>query len=72
MPVPARPQIYIGTAGPFTKRGTYRVRVVLYDGFQPMEAAPGGAHVHSWCVEVALRPAGNSSTQSRSTTLRLV
>ncbi|EFJ52780.1 hypothetical protein VOLCADRAFT_86096 [Volvox carteri f. nagariensis] len=34
-------EVRLFTAGPFQKRGTYRVRAVLYDGYQPMEAAPG-------------------------------
>ncbi|GLI63027.1 hypothetical protein VaNZ11_005887, partial [Volvox africanus] len=34
-------EVRLFMAGPFHKRGTYRVRAVLYDGFQPMEAAPG-------------------------------
>lgn len=40
-------EVRLGAAGPFTKRGVYRVRVVLYDGFQPMEAAPGEREVGS-------------------------
>lgn len=28
------------TAGPFTTRGSYRLRAVLYDGFQPVAAGP--------------------------------
>ena len=31
-------QVFILSAGPFAKRGTYRLRVVLYDGFQPLMA----------------------------------
>lgn len=41
--------VFIGTLGPLTKRGKYRIRLVLYDGFQPLEAAPGvlvGASTH--------------------------
>lgn len=37
-------EVRLGSAGPFYKRGTYRVRAVLYDGYQPMEAAPGGSY----------------------------
>jgi len=33
-----RSQVFIVSAGPFSKRGTYRLRVVLYDGFQPLMA----------------------------------
>ena len=33
-------QLHIQTAGPFTTRGSYRMRVVLYDGFQPISAGP--------------------------------
>jgi hypothetical protein len=40
---PRSGQVALLSAGPFQRRGTYRVRVVLYDGFQPMEAAPGVA-----------------------------
>eukprot|EP00878_Enallax_costatus_P034475 GHUV01038227.1.p1 GENE.GHUV01038227.1~~GHUV01038227.1.p1 ORF type:complete len:320 (+),score=114.50 GHUV01038227.1:447-1406(+) len=34
-------QVHVTTAGPFSKRGTYRVSVVLYEGYQPVESAPG-------------------------------
>lgn len=33
--------VYLHSAGPCDKRGTYRVRAVLYDGFQPLSAGPG-------------------------------
>ena len=32
--------MFIQTAGPFSKRGTYRMRIVLYDGYQPLLAGP--------------------------------
>ena len=31
-------QVNLIKAGPFDKRGSYRVRVILYDGFQPVAA----------------------------------
>jgi hypothetical protein len=33
-------QLNIRMAGPFLTRGSYRVRVVLYDGWQPVTAGP--------------------------------
>ena len=33
-------QVFVQSAGPFAKRGTYRMRIVLYDGFQPLLAGP--------------------------------
>jgi hypothetical protein len=41
--------VYVASMGPLCKRGKYRVRLILYDGFQPVEAAPGvlvGASSH--------------------------
>ena len=32
---------FVNSAGPLGKKGTYRLRVVLYDGFQPLTAGPG-------------------------------
>jgi hypothetical protein len=40
-------QVTVQAAGPFTKRGTYRLSVVLYEGFQPVAAGAGGAVVHA-------------------------
>ena len=33
--------VFVHLAGPLEKKGTYRLRVVLYDGFQPLTAGPG-------------------------------
>lgn len=33
--------VFVHMAGPLEKKGTYRLRVVLYDGFQPLTAGPG-------------------------------
>lgn len=40
-------QVTVQTAGTFTKRGTYRVAVVLYEGFQPVGAGGGAAVIRA-------------------------
>lgn len=46
-PDPLCAQLHMNTAGPFTTRGSYRIRVILYDGFQPVSV--------TWAIESVTR-----------------
>lgn len=37
---PLDAQFHIQSAGPLSVPGQYRLRIILYDGFQPVEAGP--------------------------------
>ncbi|KAG1676617.1 hypothetical protein FOA52_008746 [Chlamydomonas sp. UWO 241] len=66
-------QVYVQLAGPFQRRGTYRVRVVLYDGFQPLLAGPGllvGASTKRIGVTEHAAAGGLSSVWNDTITLR--
>eukprot|EP00967_Tisochrysis_lutea_P038090 scaffold45691_cov18-Tisochrysis_lutea.AAC.1 len=59
-------QFLIQSAGPFSVPGQYRVRVILYDGYQPVEAGPDllvGASTSRKSVDI--RRGGVVSVQMR-------
>ncbi|WIA19544.1 hypothetical protein OEZ85_004153 [Tetradesmus obliquus] len=53
-------QVHVASAGPFSRRGTYRVTAVLYEGYQPVEGAPGQQVSASTSKRVVV-PLGSSS-----------